>query len=201
MKRIATILVMLTLAACAKAPPVPPDSFYRLPAPEAKDAVLPPLSKGIISVRPLRSDGLRSERPILFSDDPSNLSLRQHHYHFWVDTPQRLVQRQLIAYLRAVRAAPMVVGEGDVGADMTIGGHIMRFEYSRDGARETVHLELELRVDRADTERPLLLRAYQADLPVSGTGMVALVQAFDQGLQEIFRAFIDDLRVRGQAQS
>ena len=193
MKRLLLLPAILVLAACAKAPPVTPDSFYRLPEPTAAGMPAVSLSHGIILVRPLLSDGLRSERPILFSDDPAGLTLRQHHYYFWVDTPQRMVQRQLIAYLRARRAAPMVVGDSEVSADQVISGHIRRFEYSRDGERRTVHLGLELRLDAAGSERPLLLRDYQVDLTVAGTGMDALVMAFEQGLARIFKGFVEDV--------
>jgi len=201
MKRLPSLLVILVLAACAKAPPVTPDSFYRLPEPAAVGMSAVPLSQGIMLVRPLLSDGLRSERAILFSDDPRGLVLRQHHYHFWVDTPQRLVQRQLIAYLRARQAAPLVVADSDVPADQVISGHITRFEYSRDGERRTVHLGLELRLDAIGRGRPLLLYDYQEDLPVAGAGMDAVVQTFEQGLAHIFKAFVDDAYAHEQGQS
>ncbi len=198
MKRAVAILAIVVLAACAKAPPVPPDTFYRLPEPVTGKVTLPPLSRGILLVRPLLSDGLRSERPILFSDDPAGLTLRQHHYYFWVDTPQRLVQRQLIAYLRAGHAAPMVVGETDIAADLVVSGRIIRFEYSRGGDHDTAHLELELRVDKAGDERPLLLRDYRADVPVEDGGMDTLVQGFNEGLEQIFTRFTRDVRARVQ---
>ena len=198
MKRVTALLFILILAACGKAPPVTPDSFYRLPEPGTGEGSISRLSQGIVLVRPLLSDGLRSERAILFSDDPGGLTLRQHHYYFWVDTPQRLVQRQFIAYLRAWHAAPMVMGETDVLADRVISGRIIRFEYSRDGERKTVHLELELRVDRAGDEHPMLLNDYRADIPVDGRGMDAVVMAFNQGLEQVFKAFVEDLRSHRQ---
>jgi len=198
MKQISMLLALLALlSACAKAPPVTPDSFYRLPEATPLNGTLPaPLSDGIVLVRPLLSDGLHSERSLLYSDDPAALTLRQHHYHFWIDSPQRLLQRQLIALLRAANAAPMVVGESNVAADLIISGRIARFEYSRDAGHDTAHLDLELRIDTASSESPILLHEYMADVPAGDAGMPALVRAFDSGLQQIFTAFLSDAHTR-----
>jgi len=180
-------LVVVTCA-CAKAPPVPTDRFYRLPEPEPATGTR--LTEGVISVRAFRADGLRSERALLFSEDPAGVALRQYHYHFWVDSPPRLLQSQLVGFLRGAGAASVVLADGRDGADLVIGGRINRFERSLGGGG-TVHVALELRLQRPG-EVPLLVRDYAATGNPAGAEPEDAVVAYQRAVTEIFARFVQD---------
>ena len=99
--------LLLTLTAClGAAPPLPRDHFYRVAVPASPN----PAARfpGTISVAPIEADGLLRERPLLFSEGNAH-EIQQHDYHYWVEAPPRMLQTQLVDYLRASGAADAVI--------------------------------------------------------------------------------------------
>ncbi len=170
--------MVLVLAACAKAPPVPTDTYYRLTAPQA--AAVTPLTTGIILVRPLQGDGLHSDRAILHAGDPQGVVLTQYSYHFWTEAPPRLIQHQLIDYLRAAQAGRLVVGELQSEPALVVSGRIRQFERLEGG-----------RLDDA-RGRPLLVQDYSERIAAAGDDLGSTVAAFDQALNALFARFLAD---------
>lgn len=193
MKRIILPLLLALAAGCAKAPPVPSDRFYRLPDPPAM-APAPPLSEGVILVRPFTSDGLHNERPILYGEGTDALTLQQYSYHYWVEAPPRLLQNQLVSFLRAQAAAPMVLTDVGVDAELILSGRIIRLERHLADGGSRAAVALELRADRARDPQPVLLREYRAEVPLGEETVAATVAAVDRGLNDIFGEFSSDLR-------
>ncbi len=181
--------MVLVLAACAKAPPVPTDTYYRLTAPQA--AAVTPLTTGIILVRPLQGDGLHSDRAILHAGDPQGVVLTQYSYHFWTEAPPRLIQHQLIDYLRAAQAGRLVVGELQSEPALVVSGRIRQFERLEGGGRATARVDLELRLDDA-RGRPLLVQDYSERIAAAGDDLGSTVAAFDQALNALFARFLAD---------
>ena len=97
------------LAGClGSAPPVPRDHYYRIvvAAPAAAKRNLLP---GVLVVEPLQADGLLRERPLLYSLSGKPHEVQQHDYHYWADAPPRMLQDQMVAYLRRSAIAQSVV--------------------------------------------------------------------------------------------
>jgi len=193
MKRFLLPLLAVLTAACARQPPVPADHFYRLPEPTL-EALAEPLTKGVILVNPFQTDGLHNERAIVYTKDAHAITLSRYHYSYWLDAPPRLVQDYLVEYLRAAKAAHVVVTDPGVGSQLSISGRIVRLEQQLRGKSSRALIELELRVDGSNTARPLLLKDYHADVPASDDSMEALVLAFQKGLDQIFGRFLTDTR-------
>ena len=153
MSRLLLILVpalLLGLGACGgSAPPVPRDHYYRVlvPPPTHDAGVLFP---GVISVAPIEAEGLLRERPLLFSASGQPHEMQQHDYHYWIDPPPRLLQGELIDYLRASGLARSVVSPDlRIDTDYQVTGRIKRFERLLGGGPPRVIAELELAlVDR-----------------------------------------------------
>jgi len=130
MKRLLpTLLLAPLLAGClGSAPPVPRDHYYRLLVPmpaKSTETLLP----GVVTVEPLLADGLLRERPLLFSADGAATELQQHNYHYWNDVPPRMLQDQMVTYLRRSGAAGLVVTpDTRVRADYRVSGKAKRFE-------------------------------------------------------------------------
>jgi ABC-type uncharacterized transport system auxiliary subunit len=182
-------MALLILSACAKAPPVPTDTYYRLTTPQVSTPA--PLTTGIILVRPLQGDGLHSDRAILHAQDPQGVVLTQYSYHFWNEAPPRLIQHQLIDYLRAAQSGRLVVGELDGDPALTISGRIKEFERQEGGKQTTVRVSLELRLDDAHRQ-PLLVQDYSEYAPAGGDDLSGTVAAFDQALNTLFTRFLAD---------
>jgi len=186
-----TLFLMLAAGGCAKVPPVPTDDFYRLPPPQAAQRATAPWTEGIILVRALRADGLHSDRALLYTDDAKGLMLKRYAYHLWVDPPPKMIQQQLAAYLRAIGASRMVMTSTDAAPDLVVKGRIERFERQVQESGVTTHVELQLQLeDRSGT--PLLLKDYVADVPAADDGIMATVNAIDEGLNRIYAQFAGD---------
>jgi ABC-type uncharacterized transport system auxiliary subunit len=189
-----TLLMIFGLAACAS-PPLPEDHYYRLEidAPETAQTAAP--LAGSINVQRFHMTGIYGERPLLYSSAQAPTELRQYHYHYWADSPARLIQEQLTDYLRAAHLAREVTAQSDgATAEFQLIGTVQRFEQRRDGAAAQAHVELELTVQRTTDGRRLFSKSYRADIPTRDSTPLAAAQGLGQALAQCFVAFGADLR-------
>jgi len=182
---------ILALHGCAATNPAPEDRYYRLPPPHPSVRA-GPLVSGAVSVQRFQSSGLHGQRPIVYSDDSSEIELLQYHYHYWIDSPTRLVADFLADYLRAAGAAePVLVDDGDAG-ELNISGRITGFERIT-GSNGGVVVSLQFRVDRRGATAPLLLRDYREEAGVAGDTMERAAAAFGTALDAICARLVRDL--------
>lgn len=192
MKRLVPIgLLALLAAGCGSVEPIPSDTFYRLETQGVPERLARPWTTDPIAVVSLRANGLLKERAFVESDE-AGVTLRQLRYQYWLDTPEQLLKDELVAYLRKVGAASIVLDEGEPAAAFEIGGRILRFERTKgaQGTRAEIALELVLR-DRRHA-KVLLAKEYtrSADVPADTVG--AAVAAMAAGVRGIFGDFTAD---------
>ncbi len=196
MSRFLLILVpalLLGLGACGgSAPPVPRDHYYRvLVPPPAHDVGV--LFPGVISVAPLEAEGLLRERPLLFSASGQPHEMQQHDYHYWIDPPPRLLQGELIDYLRASGLARSVVSPDlRIDTDYQVTGRIKRLERLLGGGPPRVIAELELALVERDGAQLLVIQTYTAEANAADDTVEASVIALNQALGQIFGRFVAD---------
>ena len=141
MTRLALVFVaMAALGGClGSAPPVPRDHFYRIQAtapPGAAERHLP----GVLSVRPLEADGLLRERPLVFGATARPHKMQQHDYHYWTDPPPRMLQGQLVDYLRQSGVARAVVTPDlRIPPDFEVLGRIKRLSDAAEAVSYFLH--------------------------------------------------------------
>jgi len=203
LRAIALAGLAAALAGCGVTSPQPEERFYRLgDAPETAPSDGKPHLRGHLCVRPPSASGPQGERPILYSAEPDALELRQYHYHLWVDSPPRLLQRRLIRRLRAANAAdtissnPPPRGEGYV-----LDGALRRFERVPDngGWRAVVAWRLSLR--RHPEGRVVMTEEHTVEIPAEDASMPATVRAFSTAADRLADAFLADIRDLGQPPS
>ena len=184
---------MAAMAGACAQPPLPEDHFYRLqvatsPAPLAN----PPLS-GVLEVERFVADGLTAGRPIVWSQSGQPHALSEYHYHFWVEAPTVLLRDQLIAQLRAAKAAKAVVTpEMRVDPDYVLSGKIKRLERVV-GATPRAVVELELAVRRTAGDSLAFLQTYRVEEAVATDSVAAAVAAINKALGAIYAKFTADL--------
>jgi len=183
------ILTVTAMSGCSLQPPVPEDHFYRLPAATLKaDKVL----TSHITVKRFKTDGLHSERPLLFSGHDKPLSLKQYHYHFWTDAPPRMLQEHLISALRKSGIAGIVSNYDPAHRDgYIISGKIRRFEQVSRGKENKVSIDLELRLDD-DRGKIVLVKDYYSERTATSASPHDLVTAFGDALTDIYKEFLKD---------
>lgn len=198
MRRISILALLIFLglnlltSGCSLTPvgPVPTDHYYRLPDPtnlEPRQI----FDKGVF-VRSFRSDGLHLERAVLFSKDEQALVLEQHHYHFWQDSPQRMLQNHMVAWLRAAEVAPLVVSDPAVKHQYVITTQIKRFERHIAGSRSNALVALEIQLQRRGSREVLLVRDYSAEVSAENRKVASSIPAFAEALDDIFNRFVDE---------
>ncbi len=150
---------------------------------------------GVVSVRPLEADGLLRERPLVFGAKGRPHEMRQHDYHYWTDPPPRMLQGQLVDYLRHSGLARVVVTPDlRIRPDFEVLGRIKRLERLLGGREPQVSVELELGLIGRAENRLLVLDSYTVDLPVDDTSIGSSILAVNQAVAEIFGRFLADAR-------
>jgi ABC-type uncharacterized transport system auxiliary subunit len=194
MRRKLHILVpLLLLSGCVNsAPPVPRDHYYRIlvPAPPRSEG---PVLQGVVAVAPLEADGLLRERPLLYSATGQSYEMQQHDYHYWVDPPPRMLQLQLIDYLRRSGLASTVIAPDlRVQADYNLTGRIKRLERLLGGGPPRVVAELELALVENTSRQLILVRSYEAEVIAADESVAASITALNTALSRIFDTFLTD---------
>jgi len=184
---------LLLLSGClSSAPPVPRDHYYRVlvPAPARSDV---PILKGVLAIAPLEADGLLRERPLIYSASGESYEMQQHDYHYWTDPPPRMLQIQLIDYLRrSGLAATVVTPDLRIEADYVLSGRIKRLERLLGGGPTRVVAEIELALVERTSKRLILVRSYDAEVLSADESVAASITALNTALTRIFESFLTD---------
>ncbi|MCH8924726.1 MAG: membrane integrity-associated transporter subunit PqiC [Proteobacteria bacterium] len=202
------VLALAGLAGCiGSAPPVPRDHYYRvLVAPPAQggapQSAAPSATgqsaagimfPGVLSVAPLDAGGLLRERPLLYSATGRAHEVQQHDYHYWMDPPPKMLQAQLVDYLRASGLAKAVITPDlRVRPDYEITGRLRRFERLLGGGPTRVVAEVELALVETGRKQLLVVETYSAEVAAADDGVEASVLALAQALGRIFERFLAD---------
>lgn len=192
---VALTAAALALGGCQSAADRPPiDRFYRISI-EAPTPSGQPSLPGTVLIARLDADGPMRERPVVYSADADGLSLAQHEYDFWIEPPARLLQSELVRYLRSSGVAQSVVTpELRLPSQYEVVGTIRRFErlIGRSTSRVAVTLELAL-VDRSG-DRPRIVKTYATEIACPDDTVDGSVTAFNEAISAIFAEFLQDIR-------
>ncbi len=182
---------LFVVAGCAQ-PKLPQENYYRLAVadPAGGEKVL----NGSLVVEPFIGNGLTSERSLLYSTSNAPLKVQQYHYHYWIDPPPRMIQDQVVSYLRSGgTAAKVVTPEMRLLPDYALTGRIKRLERIVNGAQFKAVVELEIGLSDTRDSSLVLLETYVAEEP-AGKDMASTVEAFNRGVAKILERFVADLR-------
>ena len=208
------VLALAGLTGClGSAPPVPRDHYYRVlvapptqgDAPQSTSAssvsgqsasrpsATGIMFPGVLSVAPLEADGLLRERPLLYSTTGRAHEMQHHDYHYWMDPPPKMLQAQLVDYLRASGVAKAVVTPDlRVRPDYEITGRLKRFERLLGSEPTRVVAEVELAMVEIERNQLLVIETYSAEVAAGDDSVEASVLALDQALARIFERFLAD---------
>jgi ABC-type uncharacterized transport system auxiliary subunit len=198
MKRLLLLTLLApVLAGClGSAPPVPRDHYYRLLVPLPAESGGAMLLPGVLTVELLQADGLLRERPLLYSTAADAAELQQHNYHYWNDVPPRLLQDQMVTYLRRSGVASLVVTpDTRVRAEYQISGKAKRFERLVGGGGSKVVVEIEFALLRFSDDALLVVDTYSAEEAAAGDSIEESILALNRATARVFDAFLSDVRL------
>ncbi|NQU72919.1 MAG: membrane integrity-associated transporter subunit PqiC [Rhodospirillales bacterium] len=185
------IAVIFSLSGCmGSSQPVPPDNYYRLRVDAPTNHTEQPSLPGVLSIAALGGDGLVSARALLFTDQDKSHAVRQHNYHFWADSPTRLLQTELVSYMRQRGIAISVVTpQMRVRADYELVGKIKRLERILGKSSSHVVVELDLAVIRQSDRRLIMGDTYVVEIESRDESVQSSVAALNVALGQVFRSF------------
>lgn len=193
-------IALATLGACS-APAVPDQSYFRMPPVAAatgddtarQPATATPRHAQPLAVEPFRATGVYNDQSILYALSPEG-SIKAYHYQLWDESPSVLLQRRLIATLRARNASALVTDRlPAVVPALRIGGNIEQFERVQTDSGWSARVRLELRVDHDPQAAPALLRTYAAEVRADTDTIQSSVRAFARAVDQCLDAFWADL--------
>ncbi len=184
-------LAMAMIYGCAT-PEVPDDRFYRVRLPDVSSSSTPQLD-GVLVVDRFLADGLIAERPLVYGAAKSPNQLQQYNYDYWVEPPSRMLQEELVRYLRlAGLAEKTVTPELRIRPDFELRGKIRRLEHLRgDPSKVVVDMEFALRSGRGDI---LWVDEYRSEVEVGDSKVSSAVLAFNQAVTEIYARLLSDIQ-------
>lgn len=191
------MLLALLLTACfGGGETIPQDQFYRLSELKYSDKTLQPIAT-VVAVSTPDSDVLHRERSMLFSQADEPLKLQRYHYHHWTHVPARMIQDNLIDYLRTTGLAAQVVRYGELSRiDAEIGGQLRRFERVLGGGHISVVVELELYYRGRSGQKVSVQNVYTQQINVVDDSMHSTAAAFSQALEKIYTDFVGDITAK-----
>ncbi len=170
---------------------VPPDHYYRITVNEPDQPAPSVAFPGVLSIATFDGDGLVRGRPVLFTTGGLKGTLRQHNYHYWVDSPSRLLQGQLATYLKnSALAETVVTPEMRVRADYELVGKILRLERVLGSGPPRVAVELELSVVRLRDHTLVSTNTFSSEVNCVDDSVGAAITAMNQAVGKIFNDFV-----------
>ncbi|MBK9161053.1 MAG: membrane integrity-associated transporter subunit PqiC [Nitrosomonadales bacterium] len=195
MIKLPVCIVILALAGCQSAPPVPTDRYYRLEAVRGNAAPATPVLDETLYIAPLRADGPYAERAMLYAAEDQPRALQQYHYQHWSESPAILLQQHMRASLEAMVVAPHVTDiPSGSGIGFLLNARILRLEKIGTGSTARAVVSLRLALQKRKSSAPLLERSYSAEIMTGGDSQHAYVMACEAGLRNIYAEFLGDIK-------
>ncbi|RRQ20957.1 ABC-type transport auxiliary lipoprotein family protein [Thiohalobacter thiocyanaticus] len=199
MRSIVTVfsLVMALLAGgCAGPAAVPEDSYYRLARAEPASRLNRPLLTGGLVVAVVETPALYQDRAIVYRTAEQPLQLRRHHYHYWSESPPRLLQAYLVDYLTATGLADRVLEEDYAGAARyRLHTRLERFDQIRGAQGAGVEVALAFELHDRDTGERLAVSELSRTLSVDtgDASMHTTVELFHSALEQMSAEWLQRL--------
>lgn len=185
------------LTACAGGARVPEDNFYRFEVAAPAPRLAAPALAGSLSVQVGAAAPVYRDRAFLYSEAQAPGRLQRYHYHYWVDTPPRLLQRSLADYLRAAGVATAVVTPEDaIDARYRLRVDIERFEHRRDRDGGDVSVAVRLTLSERGSGTLLLQEHFDAEAAVQGDDHAAVAAAYQRATQDVYARILTALQAR-----
>lgn len=197
-----TVLIGLAgslLTACAGTPAMPETTYYRLPEPLAPTRMATPVVELPIVVEVFTADGLYSDQALIHALDAQAQQVRSYHYQLWVDPPARLLQRRLLASLRASGISRITTDSLPTRMEsLRVQGRIAQLERVPSATGWDVAVVLVLRAEPSSGGRPWVIGEYHRRIAAQGDSVADSVQAIGAALDELYAEFIGDLAARAR---
>jgi len=177
---LAALAVLLTAAACGKAPAT---NFYTIDLPAPSEVGAAPAAVQVGVDRPRASHLLRQDRIVYFT---TGKELNFYQYHRWAEPPVFLVQSAVIRQLRSAGLFDNVVPyRAQKGLDYVVRGRLLAMEeVDTPGGGVTARFGLELELVRQKDAQVVWSGRATRERPVATNSVEGVVEAMGGCVQE-----------------
>jgi len=176
---LAALAVLLTAAACGKAPAT---NFYTIDLPAPSEVGSSPAAVQVGVDRPRASHLLRQDRIVYFT---TGKELNFYQYHRWAEPPVFLVQSALIRQLRSAGLFDNVVPyRAQKGLDYVVRGRLLAMEEVDTPGGVTARFGLELELVRQKDAQVVWSGRATRERPVATNSVEGVVEAMGGCVQE-----------------
>jgi len=186
------IWVMLIVSCSFSGGKIPADHYYRLAEASVEKNSVFKVNNFLLN--PVKVEGLYHERSILYVEESAPLELKRYHYHYWVETPAKLVGKYVQSYLLQTGISNNVSFNvtshpADIETDITI------TNFERIIAQGSVQslISLRMSVKYSENTKQNFSKLYTAKVTADSSAMHATAEAFGKALNEIMDLFVADL--------
>jgi len=176
---LAALAVLLTAAACGKAPAT---NFYTIDLPAPSEVGAAPAAVQVGVDRPRASHLLRQDRIVYFT---TGKELNFYQYHRWAEPPVFLVQSAVIRQLRSAGLFDNVVPyRAQKGLDYVVRGRLLAMEEVDTPGGVTARFGLELELVRQKDAQVVWSGRATRERPVATNSVEGVVEAMGGCVQE-----------------
>lgn len=167
------LIIVLLLSGCGfSGGSIPADHYYRLP----EVATVAPVKS--VMVKSVQADGMYNERALLFVEKNKPLELQRYNYHFWAQTPARMLQTYLQTCLGGVEAGSAAANQSNIQLSPVIES------FERILENNQAQVVVRLRMNQ---------RSYTQTVTAESMDMHATIAAYGFAMQKICAAVAQDL--------
>jgi len=142
-----------------------------------------------LQLAPVKTNGIYHERAILYRHANKPLEIHRYHYHFWSQTPAKLVQNYMLQYFQQSKIAENITIKSSLLNKQNI-VHIELIRFERIMEAKQAKVEVVLKVSFADFSK-----TYRVKLKANELFMHSTVVAFSRALSDIMAMLLADLKL------
>jgi cholesterol transport system auxiliary component len=192
----AALCLLSLLSACSILPQSEPLQVYRLPSQAAKPSSAPALSWSLRINLPQASQALNSARITVL---PEGNQISSYAHSRWSDPAPRLLRNHLLnAFENDGRLPALSSDDGNLQADLSLGGELLAFQTEYQQGAVSVRVRLQARLIDSRSQRIIASQRFEVRQPVSATQVPAVVIAFGQASDQLAAQLLQWTLVQGQ---
>ncbi len=173
---------------------IPDDHYYRLP--ELKTSKLPsPLLNGSLRVKKVITHGIYAERTLIYTDKNNELKLTRYHYHHWEKSPAKIIQDNIVQYLKARGVAHKIsMHTRESKPDYILEAELVTLHRHVNAGSYSAAIAIDFRLFNNSNNSIFINKRYYSNITASSEHLVDTIKAYSQGFQQIYDEFIIDLQ-------
>jgi len=173
---------------------IPDDNYYRLPELSGQK-LSTPLLTGILSIKKVITHGIYGERTLIYTDSRDNIKLNRYHYHHWEKSPSKLIQDNLVQYLKTIGIAQQVISHSQyTSANYLLEAELITLHRDMTTDGYIAVISIDIRIYNKSNNSIFINKRYHSKISTNSNKLVDTIKAYGDGFHNIYDELITDLQ-------